>query len=108
MRSVLLNPRQKVTIPGAFGHFCLERLSLNACEIQKTLIDGTRVVVGTVCSLEFGTAFVEHAWQDHVSAQARADAAGRVLGEVGCGEVHRLGFKVSCKVNASNGTGSNA
>lgn len=85
---VLRDPGEDFAVAPALGQLGLERLGIDAGEIQEPLVERAGVFVFANLAGEERAAFVEDAGQDGVAAEPRARAAGRTLGEIGSGDYH--------------------
>ena len=80
--SVLHDPGQDRAVAETFGHLGFEGGGVDAREGQEALIERAIVVVLTMGSCQFRTAFVEHAGKEDEAAKADARTAGRTLSEI--------------------------
>ena len=79
VRGVLFYPLKNFPIIQTLGNFCFERFRINTRELQKTLIDGTSVVVFAIRAREHSATFVQHTRKNDITAETSATTAGRMI-----------------------------
>jgi hypothetical protein len=77
------DPIENLTVAFASGEFLFQRLSINAFESEKTLVERAGEVVFAALSVDRCAALIEHAREDYISAEPDTGAAGRLFGKIG-------------------------
>src|SRR5262249_12029078 len=79
---VLLNPFQNFTVAFPGGDLLFQGFGVDPEVAKEALVQWAVVVILAILAVDGVAAFVEHARQRGVAAEADARAAGRTLGEV--------------------------